>query len=125
MSESGADGGCRHLPNAYFSEEEVDQEVNGRVQGDHEVRHVLQEQDDPRPVVVVQTVVALDGFVYCGEEFPAVAEDEQPHDEDGDPGQSLLLGPLVAAGAGLATGHGQGDAPALGRVSTAASIRPC
>ena len=74
---------------------------------------------------MVEPIVALDGLIDRRNQLPAVAKDEQPHDEDGDAGQLLLLGALVrsaaATASGMTTGHGQSDAPSLGSVAAIAA----
>ncbi len=74
------------------SEEKVDEEVDGGVGGDEEVRNVLHNEESEGPVVVVGAVRTVVGLVGGGQQLPGVAEDEEPHDEDGDACEPALLG---------------------------------
>ena len=89
MSASRPSGKCSH--------EDIDEKVDGGIEGDEEVRDVLHDQDPVGPVVVREPVVAVAGLEGRRDQFPDVAADEEPDDEDGDPGETPLLVPVVAA----------------------------
>ncbi len=73
----------------------IEQEVEGRVRDDHQVREIVNLAQPPRPDVLAGEVVhvaeAVPGLVDGGQQFPHVREDVRSDQDDGDPGQPLLL----------------------------------
>ena len=105
------------------SHEDVDEKVDGGVEGDEKVRHVLNDQDPVGPVVVRETVVAVAGLEGRRDQLPDVAADEEPDDEDGNPGESPLLVAVVAAVVDDARATRDAAASAPGSPAAASSAR--
>ena len=116
-------GGSASWPTGKRSHEDVDEKVDGGVEGDEKVRHVLNDQDPVGPVVVRETVVAVAGLEGRRDQLPDVAADEEPDDEDGNPGESPLLVAVVAAVVDDARATRDAAASAPGSPAAASSAR--
>ena len=56
---------------------DVDEEVDGRVEDDQSVGYIV---DDGKPLWPRVGTLGVQAFVGRGDEFPSVAEDEEPDD---------------------------------------------